>query len=362
MTQSSPDLVEQKIGVNSPLSDYVKFLPKDVPLPTFYSRDTRELLSGTSLADALEQKLASLEQEFEHLKKSTQHIEWCKRVWWDDFTGKLSFEDWKLADAMYRSRAIELPRGVGDSMVPLVDMANHASDNRYNARFDIDNYGQVVLLVRDGLRIKSGDEITIMYGVGGACEMIFSYGFVEEDAQSAREIFLSFPMPQDDPLRLAKIYFAKEAPGIRIYTGKSGRVHWDSDFIWWACVNEEDGLDFQVLQSTDGGKELQAFWKEELLDELLLKDALQNDPKSEIFRLRAVVMILERVERQGEEMGASQGLMDQCYSQGSTNHNPITETIRKLRGLEMELLAASYQSLEAEVRSHHVNEEQITDQ
>jgi hypothetical protein len=123
MTHSSPDLKEHKLGVANPLTDYVAFLPEDFSLPTFYSQEERELLQGTSLADAVDQKLRSLENEFELLRSSTEEIPWCKKFWWDDDTGSLILEDWKQVDAMFRSRALDLP-GTGHAMVPCVDVSH----------------------------------------------------------------------------------------------------------------------------------------------------------------------------------------------------------------------------------------------
>ena len=235
---------DQGFGVHGPFTDYVKFLPKEIPgFPTFYTPDERDLLFGTSLSAALDQKLTSLEREFDALRDASRNIQWCQKAWWDDLAGKLEFHDWKLADALYRSRALDLPRGAGVGMVPVVDMANHASDDRYNARFEVDHdQEQVLLVVRDDRSITQGDEVTIMYGVGGACEMIFSYGFLEEHASSAREVFLGLSFPSDDPLKMAKIRFAEEAPGVRLYVDEADHIQWESTYIWWACVNHEDGL------------------------------------------------------------------------------------------------------------------------
>ena len=123
ITHSSPDVEEHKPGVANPLTDYVAFLPGDFPLPTFYSQEERELLQGTSLADAVDQKLTSLEKEFELLRTCTEQIPWCKKFWWDDDSGRLTLDDWKQVDAMFRSRALELP-GTGHAMVPCVDASS----------------------------------------------------------------------------------------------------------------------------------------------------------------------------------------------------------------------------------------------
>ena len=349
MTINSPDYEGRVLGVNNPFSDYIKMLPHQILLPIFYTTEERELLVGTSLSEALDQKISSLEREFENLKACTTGNTWCERVWWNDDLAGLSFDDWKLADAMYRSRALELPRGVGVGMVPVIDMANHASGDRYNARFEVDEDTESILLItRDGRNIKQGEEITIMYGSGGASEMVFSYGFLEEHASSAREMFLSLSIPFDDPLRLAKIRFSQEAPGVRIYVDDSDKICWESTFVWWACVNQEDGLDFRVERTLDGDMMLMAQWKDDELDGGALRATLMEDHLWDVFVLRAVVMIQERIEQQGAELAASE---DSFIKTRPSPHvrASVCQTIGRLRTLEMELLARAYDSLEVEV-------------
>jgi hypothetical protein len=337
------------LGLNNPFADYVKMLPHHILLPTFYTTEERELLIGTSLADALDQKLISLEREFENLKGSTTEVSWCQEMWWDDGTGCLSFHDWKLADAIYRSRALELPRGAGVGMVPVVDMANHASDDRYNARFEVDEESDSVLLVtRDNRSVETGEEVTIMYGCGGACEMVFSYGFLEEHASSAREMFLSLPLPSDDPLRVAKIRFAQEPPGVRIYVDDSNQVQWDSTFVWWACVNHEDGLNIRVERTLDGDMELMAQWKDKELDAGTLHSKLMEDRLRDVFVLRAVVMIQQRVEQQGMQLAASEDNYNNTRPSDQVRA-PVYQTVGRLRTLEMKLLTRAYEGLEVEV-------------
>ncbi|RVX70938.1 hypothetical protein B0A52_06095 [Exophiala mesophila] len=333
-------------GLHGPFADYVKFLPKDIPgFPTFYSPDERDLLLGTSLSSALDDKLASLEREFQSLKESSRDIPWCQKVWWDDESGILDLEDWKLADALYRSRALDLPRGSGVGMVPVVDMANHASDDRYNARFEVDeDQGQVLLVVRDDRTIAAGDEATIMYGVGGACEMIFSYGFLEEHASSAREIFLGLSIPADDPLRRAKIWFAEEAPGVRLYIDEADQIRWESTFVWWACVNHEDGLDFLVEKTVDGDTDLKATFDGQDLIAEQLPSRLQQHDLHEVFLLRAVVMIQEVVAEQGEQLAQSQLDFD-ALSPNTQIRQYVYETVGRLRRLEMSILTRAYEAL-----------------
>jgi hypothetical protein len=350
MTVNCPDAQTDGLGFKNPFADYVKFLPKQIPLPTFYTSEERELLVGTSLSEALDQKMLSLEREFDTLKQATAMVPWCQRVWWHQEEGCLELADWKLADAIYRSRALELPRGASVGMVPVVDMANHACDDRYNARFEVDDDdGRVLLVTRDNCTIHQGDEVTIMYGVGGACEMIFSYGFIEEHVTSARELFLSLTVPSDDPLRLAKLRFAQEAPGVRLYVDQADQVRWESTFVWWSCINEEDGLDFKVEQSVNGDMELMALWHSMELTSGELQSTLLQHPLRDIFVLRAVVMIQQRVEEQGSRLVQSEEDFESTLVNNGQVRQSVHETIGRLRKLEMDLLGRAYESLEKEV-------------
>lgn len=163
ITHSSLEKTEyhrKSIGVSNPWTEYIKFLPESFDLPTFYTPEEYDLLQGTSLGTAVDAKMDSLGREFEHLRASTSNIPWCQRDWWSEETGQLRFEDWKIVDAMYRSRALDLP-GTGHAMVPCVDMANHASGEMTGALYETDADGNAVLQLRRGQRLQKGDEVNI---------------------------------------------------------------------------------------------------------------------------------------------------------------------------------------------------------
>lgn len=109
---------------------------------------------------ALKAKMESLIREFDRLREATVDIPWCNRNWWNEETGRLVLNDWLLVDAMYRSRALELP-GAGHAMVPCVDLANHASGGKTGALFESDADGNAVLQLRWGQRLEAGEEVTI---------------------------------------------------------------------------------------------------------------------------------------------------------------------------------------------------------
>jgi hypothetical protein len=150
----------KSIGVSSPWTEYIKFLPPSFPLPTFYSAEEQELLTGTSLGEAVAAKESSLEREFEHLRHSTENIAWCQLYWWNEATGKMALEDYKYVDAAYRSRMVDLP-GSGHAMVPCLDMANHVSGEGPKALYDADPNGNAILQLRWDKSLQPGEEVTI---------------------------------------------------------------------------------------------------------------------------------------------------------------------------------------------------------
>jgi hypothetical protein len=315
------------------------------------------------LFEALQQKTRGLDKEFELLREWTKGLGWARKTWWgltldedgqdheDAYSPSLQFADWKLVDAIFRSRALELPGTKEIVMVPVLDMANHSSGDTYNARFETNDKGDVMLVARDGKRIQAGEEVTIMYGCGGACEMIFSYGFLDQRFQSARELFLSLDIPRDDPLRLAKMRVSEAPPGMRIYQDAAGEIGWESEFVWWACVNEEDGLSFEVLQTNDGQKELKAFWKGREFQGSEIPELLMKDARVDVFTLRSLVLLQQRVEEQGLKISDSEASFEQAKDSAESGIRHATwELVNKLRDLEMDLLTGAYETLDIKVR------------
>ncbi|KAL8852492.1 MAG: hypothetical protein Q9221_002616 [Calogaya cf. arnoldii] len=344
-----------KVGVSSPWTQYVRFVAPEESLPTFWSEDERALTTGTSLEAALDSKLRSLEREFVHLQDSTSSIGWCQRRWWNAGADGLTFDDWKGVDSMYRSRALDLP-GTGHAMVPYIDMANHASGDATVALYDTDADGNAVLVLREGRTLNVDDEVTITYGDDkGACEMLFSYGFMEDSMTSARELFLDLDIPDDDPLKLAKKSISRSPPGFKLFESGNS-IDWDGDFVWLVCVNEEDGLDFRVLQTVDGERELKMFWKDtEIPTKSNVGDLLKEEQLWDVFHLRAIATLQNRMERQLlslEKAKASISSMGELENSGYPYFNTM-----KLRSLEEKLMLQAYEDFEDQV---HNSEQPLT--
>lgn len=179
----------------------------------------------------------------------------------------------------------------------------------------------------------------------GACENIFSYGFLEDDVTSAKVMFLDLDIPDDDPLRPAKMFVSTAAPGFRIFEDGDS-IAWESDYIWLAVINEEDGLEFKIRQTIDGKRDIQALWKEQELDNTAkLREYLQEDPAWDIFQLRATVLLQNRIDEQKESIQAVQGL-----TQDLTVRDVPWRLAERLRKLEFEMLLRAAAVLETQVR------------
>lgn len=162
---------------------------------------------------------------------------------------------------------------------------------------------------------------------------------------SAKVMFLSLDIPDDDPLRPAKIFVSTAAPGFRIFD-KAGGIDWESDFIWLVIVNEEDGLDFRIKQTVDGKREIEALWKDKRLDDTSkLREYLHGDPLWDIYQLRATVLLQGRVEEQIETLqqtGEPQ--------KNSTMREEPFNLAKRLRTLELEMLERAMGAFEEQVR------------
>ncbi|KAG9236231.1 hypothetical protein BJ875DRAFT_237772 [Amylocarpus encephaloides] len=293
----------QTVGIKNPWTEYVKFLPSHIPLPTTWSEEERMLLTGTSLETALIAKMSSLIKEFEDLQEKTAEIAWCRKFWWD--TGDLNLDAWILLDAWYRSRCLELPHS-GESMVPCLDMANHSA--KANSYYEEDPNVGVTLLLRPDVELEATSEITISYGeTKSKAEMLFSYGFIDENGPESQKLVLAIEPIPEDPLAKAKLASFVGKPLLTISHGEGNTV-WAGPFLYFMCLNEEDGLEFKVLQETDGTRSpLRVFWKgsdvteatdtfESLLDDHELKDVL---------KLRAVTLLEDKIEQQLQRLARS---------------------------------------------------------
>jgi hypothetical protein len=252
---------------------------------------------------AVKAKISALTGEFEELQEKSREL-----PYWDDFLwaeAKMTLDDWFLADAWYRSRCLELPHS-GEAMVPVLDLANHSSEATafYEENIKTD---EVELLLRPGAKVNAGEQVTISYGEGkSGAEMLFSYGFIDP-ARSTDAVTLPLAPLDDDPLGRAKAHIFGRAGTAELgrTSGSGGGCGddsppWKSPFAWLACLNEEDGLEFRVLQDTGGGRELRVFWQDDDVTDRVdaFEELVRDHPLSDIFALRVVMVLEDRVSSQ----------------------------------------------------------------
>jgi hypothetical protein len=187
--------------------------------------------------------------------------------------------------------------------------------------------------------------------------MVFSYGFLEGGVTDARQLFLDLDMPSDDPLRLAKMGICDDAPGFRLFTPPgTTSTEWESASVWWSCVNEEDGLEFRVLQSNDGSKDLKVAWKgKDITSSDRLKDILSAEHLWDIFQLRAIITVQARIDSQLSMLQESEEQVVSARDtadEGREVRSKIWDTAMKVRRLEAELLERALHDLELKVRAY----------
>ena len=256
--------------------------------------------------------------------------------------------DWALVDAWYRSRCLELP-STGDAMVPSIDMVNHS--NEPDAYYDEDSDGDVAILLRPGFTVASGDEVTISYGeFKSAAEMLFSYGFIDRNT-SKDEMTLALDSFPDDPLAQAKLHVFGQFPTVRL-SRMEGKLKWKSPYLHLMVLNEEDGLEFRVLQDTDGGRQLKLFWQgSDVTDQAANFEALaQNHPLSPLFRLREVTVLAEQITSQLARIQSLPILEESEQAGGVELREACVQAAGVLKEIETSLLEATVEALKEQVR------------
>lgn len=287
--------------------------------------------------------MATLVREFENLQKLTVDG-WCEKCWWKN--RDLDLQDWILVDAWYRSRCLELPIS-GEAMVPCIDMANHSSTP--NSYYEQTSSSNATLLLRPDVQLEADSEVTISYGASKTgAEMLFTYGFI--DAESTIEGLILPINGLDDPLGKAKLAAFGEPP-ILTLANDQGNCCWDCPFLHFMCLNEEDGLDFKVLQETDGSRsQLRVFWQgSDVTDSTKRFESLTEDHDlRDIFRLRVVALVEDRIRQQLERLYESdEAITSLCET--SLVDSDRQQNAMRLRNGEAKLLENAFSAIEMQV-------------
>lgn len=235
-------------------------------------------------------------------------------------------------------------------MVPALDMVNHSS--RPTAYYEEDEQDGVVLTLRPGVEVTGGEEVTISYGEEkSAAEMLFSYGFIDAD-HAVHKLVLPLDAMPEDPLGKAKLHIFKERPVLQL-SRTDGGLEWSSAFAYLMCLNEEDGLEFRVLQGTDGERQLKLFWQDEDVTGRArdFGTLIEGHPLQQIFRLRVVVILHELVSTQLMRLssGFSHDHLEPLRRSGQVREECYREAVR-LREIETSVLESAVATLDNEVR------------
>jgi hypothetical protein len=293
--------------------------------------------------------MAALVREFEELREKTSEIPWCNKCWWEN--DSLTLPDWIRLDAWFRSRSLELPTS-GEVMVPCLDMANHSSTP--NGYYEQTSSGDISLLLRPNMQLQQGTEITISYGSGKSdAEMLFSYGFIDRDSTIAELVLDLEPMPED-PLGKAKVAAFRGRPVVRIWGDEEENIHWESSFLYLLCLNEEDGLEFKVLQEIDGSRSpLRVFWQGSDVTESTgtFESLIRSHELVEIFKLRAVTLLQDRIRQQLERLYGSEDMVESLETSSTAMiSEDAKDSAMRLRRTETAIMEAAYETVETEVR------------
>lgn len=235
-------------------------------------------------------------------------------------------------------------------MVPVLDMVNHS--NEPTAFYEQDNDGNVQLCLRPNIAIAQGDEITISYGASKpAAEMLFSYGFIDKKT-ATNELTLPVDPFDDDPLAKAKAHIFGR-PGVVKLAEEDGVYKWQSPFAFLVCLNEEDGLEFRVLQDTEGNRQLKLFWQDDDVTERAhdIEDVISEHPLYQLFKLRVITVVCEQVAKQLQDtkIDISEEQLGPLVEGGLIRQEVVDHT-QNLRNLEAHTLDKALEMLETQVR------------
>ena len=176
--------------------------------------------------------------------------------------------------------------------------------------------------------------------------MLFSYGFVDEEIDTDSLVLDLCPLP-DDPLGKAKVAAFAGRPIVRV-SSKATAIEWTSPFLYFMCVNEEDGLDFRVLQQTDGSQsQLQVFWQDANITNSTadFEQHVIQHPLKDVFLLRAVCILQDRLQEQLERLYASEDMSTIIETSLIEMDKRLSTAASKLRHRETTVLEKAFNAL-----------------
>ncbi|KAF1328408.1 Ribosomal n-lysine methyltransferase set10, partial [Globisporangium splendens] len=162
-------LYEHGLGEKSRFAGYIAQLPKQIPLPMTWDAKARRALKHTAAAPSIDHELvanmftsfaAPLATKFpsiwlENVAKEPAHFQWAYTV--------------------VSSRAFTIADAKEPTLLPVIDMANHAHVNPCAKIVKTDAGAFQLVALRE---IAKGEAVTISYGELSNAELLCRYGFV----------------------------------------------------------------------------------------------------------------------------------------------------------------------------------------
>lgn len=232
-------IIEKNQGNASPLAPWIRMLPTQFDTPLFWSDSEIQWLRGTALYRATEVRRETLKAQWRALEPlcfrlalsveggssgdssssstsspSSTTIKTPKKPTYDDFM-------W--AQAIFWSRGKAVPfldksssnnnkktktksqLVVEEGIIPGLDFANHSPSSK--CKWTIAT-SSTSLVCPSNTRLKPGDEITLNYGDKSNEELLFLYGFVQENNNENDVLMVPCPLghPSEwDPIMQARI-------------------------------------------------------------------------------------------------------------------------------------------------------------
>lgn len=236
-------------------------------------------------------------------------------------------------------------------MVPALDMVNHSAAP--SAYYDEEPDGTMTLQIHPSFNFQHNAEVCISYGKAKpAAEMLFSWGFIDKES-SSQKLTLPIEPFSDDPLAKAKLHIYHGSPTVS-FALEGAECRWTSPFVYLMCLNEDDGVEFCVLQDSSGGRQLRLFWQEKDVTDKAgdFEELIENHPLRALFKLRAVAVLQEAVADQVEKLESAPGAeqLEPLIDAEIVERN-IVEVIAVLKGKEAGLLSAAASTLGLQVRT-----------
>ncbi|QDZ20267.1 hypothetical protein HOP50_04g27840 [Chloropicon primus] len=183
-------ILQERRGEGSEWEPYINVLPKRPGSSSLLSEADLRYIRGTNLFKAVQSLQAELPREF-----SNRILPVMNSILEADPSterGSVSYDDYVKYFTTFWSRTLALPvpipseDGRGgmefmelDSIVPGLDFANH-SGGAANARWQLDPKSRAIQLYATRA-LTEGNEVFIKYGDRSNEQLMFQYGFAEED-------------------------------------------------------------------------------------------------------------------------------------------------------------------------------------